>query len=592
MSTSRRWDRREFLATSAASVAVLALAAPRLVPSLLAGEASRPPVGAECPWTTYPASQMQTNGMKVAPEYAPYLVQMESTAQRCVGLANPGEYAEFTAAAAANAIVVRYAIPDTRDGAGQDSSLELFCNGKLVRMLPLTSRYSWRYGAYPFTNNPNDGRPRNFYDEVRAAGLRIAKGDRIRLQRPAGTAAACILDLADLEMAPPPLARPSDSLSLLDFVAHAGGRGDVTEPLRRLVAEAARQKKIAWVPAGEYLLTGDIPLVSGVTLQGAGMWHTVFLGDANLYAKPNRRLRFVLTGTDIHLADFALTGRLNYRIDNEQNDGIFGAHASHSTVSRLWIEHTKVGMWFYVCDHITVDSCRLRNTLADGINFCVDVRDSVMQNCAARGTGDDCYAIWPAASDQSFVQQAPNPGNNVIRRCTGELPSLAQGAAIYGGADNRIEDCRFTDIASGCGILISTTFPTSGGKFDNNFSGQTVVRNCELVRCGGFDQGWTWRAALQIALDRRSISGLRISGIILRDSLSDAIGIVSPPNAAAGLSLTDTHFEEIECSGFGLGPKGRHGLWVQEGIHGEASLLHSSLADYKIDSRHFKLTRG
>ena len=581
-------DRREFLAASAATLAV---ASSQFAPSLFAAEAARRPVGADLPWTTYPAAQMQTNGLRIAPEYAPFLIQMESTAQRCVGLANPGEYVEFSAAAGANAIVVRYAIPDTKDGAGQDSALELLVNGKLVRTLPLTSRYSWRYGLYPFTNNPNDGRPRNFYDEVRAQGLNIAKGDRIRLQRPAGSTASCVLDLVDLEQVAAPLAQPADSLSLADFGARADGRSDATEPLRRLIAEAARQKKIAWVPAGEYLLTGDIPLASGVTLQGAGMWHTTFVGDDKLYAKPSRRLRFVLTGADIHLADFALTGRLKTRIDNEQNDGIFGARASHCTVSRLWIEHTKVGMWFYVCDHITIDSCRLRNTLADGINFCVDVRDSVIENCSARGTGDDCFAIWPAASDQSFQQQAPNPGNNVIRRCTGQLPSLAQGAAIYGGADNRIEDCLFTDIASGCGILISTTFPTSGGKFDNNFSGHTVIRNCQLVRCGGYDHNWAWRAALQIALDRRSISGLRLSGLTLRDSLSDAFSIASAPNAASHIELTDSQFDEVEISGYGLGAKGRHGFCVQEGIHGEASLLRSSVADVKNDSRHFKLVR-
>lgn len=584
--SARNMDRREFLVASAASAAALALA-----PSLFAAEAPRPPVGAEVPWTTYPAAQMQTNGLHIAPEYAPFLIQMESTAQRCVGLANPGEYVEFIASAASNAIVVRYAIPDTKDGAGQDSALEVFCNDRLVRTLPLTSRYSWRYGLYPFTNNPNDGRPRNFYDEVRAMGLNIAQGDRIRLQRPAGSTATCVLDLVDLERVAAPLARPADSLSLLDFGARSDGHSDATEPLRRLVAAAARQQKIAWVPPGEYLLTGDIPLASGVTLQGAGMWHTTFLGDEKLYAKPNRRLRFVLTGTDIHLADFALTGRLKTRIDNEQNDGIFGAHASHCTVSRLWIEHTKVGMWFYVCDHITVDSCRLRNTLADGVNFCVDVRDSVIQNCSARGTGDDCFAIWPAASDQSFQQQAPNPGNNVIRCCTGQLPSLAQGAAIYGGADNRIEDCLFTDVASGCGILISTTFPTSGGRFDNNFSGHTVVRNCQLVRCGGYDHNWAWRAALQIALDRYSISGLCISGLVLRDSLSDAFSIVSAPNAASHIELTNAQFEGVEINGFGIGAKGRHGFWVQAGIHGEASLRRSSVLDCKNESRHFKLSR-
>ena len=191
------------------------------------------------------------------------------------------------------------------------------------------------------------------------------------------------------------------------------------------------------------------------------MWHTTFVGDDELYGQPNRRVRFKLTGNNIHLADFAIIGKLNYRNDNEPNDGIVGVHAENSTISRIWVEHTKVGMWFYVCSNLVVDGCRLRDTLADGINFCVDTRNSVVQNCTTRNTGDDCFAMWPAASDQGFVQQAPVPGSNVFRHCTGQLPFLANGGAIYGGANNRIEDCLFTDISPGCGILLSTTFPTA-----------------------------------------------------------------------------------------------------------------------------------
>ena len=92
------------------------------------------------------------------------------------------------------------------------------------------------------------------------------------------------------------------------------------------------------------------------------MWHTTFVGDEGLYGQPNRRVRFKVTGDNIHLADFAIIGKLNYRNDSEQNDGIFGAHAQNSTISRIWVEHTKVGMWFYVCSNLVVDGCRLRDT--------------------------------------------------------------------------------------------------------------------------------------------------------------------------------------------------------------------------------------
>jgi len=46
--------------------------------------------------------------------------------------------------------------------------------------------------------------------------------------------------------------------------------------------------------------------------------------------------------------------------------------------------------------------------------------------------------MWPAL--QTRLRGAePASGNNVIRHCTGQLTFLANGGAIYGGADNRIE---------------------------------------------------------------------------------------------------------------------------------------------------------
>ena len=542
-------------------------------------------VGADIPWTTYQAEDMKTTGTVLGPKYGPYLVEMESSKQKCVRLTEAGEYVEFTVRSPANAMVVRYSLPDSPDGRGIDSTLDLYRNGKLLRQVPVTSRYSWLYGDYPFTNDPQAGKPRNFYNEFRLKGIRLAKGDVVRLQKTDGNAPYCIIDLVDLEKIAPPLHKPANSISVVDFGAGGTGLSDDTDALRNCIAEAAKQGKIVWVPAGEYKLTGDIVLPSDVTLQGAGMWHTSFVGDEELYVHPDRRLRFKLTGSNSHFADFALIGKLKYRNDSERNDGIFGDHAKNGTVSRVWVEHTKVGMWFYVCSNLIVEDCRLRNTKADGINLCVDARDCVVQNCTTRNTGDDCFAMWPAASDQSFAQEAPLPGSNVFRRCTGQSPFLAQGGAIYGGANNRIEDCLFTDITSGCGILLSTTFPTADEKLDidNNFSGTTTVRNCDLIRCGGYDQGWTWRAAFQICLDRRSISGLRISAIRIEDSISDGFGVFATGFRKEPRTLSECRLENIEISNCGIGVEGRHALWVNETAQGRLTLAHSKIADPKND---------
>src|ERR1019366_4200204 len=189
-----------------------------------------------------------------------------------------GEFVEFTAAANANALVIRYSLPDAKEGGGTNTSLDLFINGKEVRRLALTSRYSWLYGKYPFSNEPDEGKPRNFYDELRVKDLNIVRGDVIRLQRVVADAAYCIVDLVDLENVPAPLAAPANSLCVLDFGADRNGEIDATNALRKCVGEAQRQGKSVWVPPGEYKLTGEILVQSAVTIQGAGMWHTTFVG--------------------------------------------------------------------------------------------------------------------------------------------------------------------------------------------------------------------------------------------------------------------------------------------------------------------------
>jgi hypothetical protein len=263
-------------------------------------------------------------------------------------------------------------------------------------------------------------------------------------------------------------------------------------------------------------------------------------------------------------------------------------------VSRIWVEHTKVGMWFYNGTQVVVDGCRFRDTLADGINLCLGCREFVVENCAARGTGDDCFAIWPTASDQGYTEQTPFPGSNVIRHCTGQLPFLANGAAIYGGKSNRIEGCRFADISQGCGILLSTTFPTSDDqlKIDNNFSGTTVVRDCDLIRCGGCDPGWGWRAAFQLCLHRRSISGLEISHVNIQDSLSDGLGIVAPGSAHGEGTLSNVRIEDVNIPNCGLATSGRHGLAIREDSRGSMTVKNLQSVSTQNSSADFQIITG
>jgi len=549
--------------------------------------------GAQVPWITYEAEHMKTTGTVMGPKYAPYLVETESSGQQCVKLSAKKQFVEFTSSATANSMVIRYSLPDNAQGTGTTTTLGIYKNGKLLQHVKISSRYAWLYGKYPFSNDPALGSPRHFYDEARIKGLQIDKGDMIRVQRddmPGDNAGYCILDLIDLEDVAPPLTAPSNALWVTDKSFFGRDfNGDYTAAFRKCIVKAAETGQTVWIPAGTFKITGDILLPSNVTVRGAGMWYTELEGDEKLYDQADKRVRLKGAGSNIHLADFAITGKLNYRSDKEANDGIVGSYGTNSTISRIWIEHTKVGIWVENSTNLKISGCRMRNTLADGINFCVGMNGSTIDNCTARGTGDDCFAIWPTV----FMQQLFSPGHNLIVHCTGQLPYLANGIAIYGGESNEIKDCLLTDISQGSAILISTTFPTENKDkgIDNNFSGTTLVEDCDIRSSGGFDHEWDWRAAVEICLDKRNISGLEITGLNITNSLSNGLSIIAKNEGDEIGLLSNATLQNVIIAGYGRGARGKHGLFVSPGAHGSLTIKKSAIPGIKNESATFTVTR-
>ena len=549
--------------------------------------------GADIPWTTYEAEHMKTTGAIMGPTYQPYEVETESSGQQCVKLSNKGQYVEFTSSEIDNSMVIRYSLPDGRKGNGKRATLSIFINGHFTQHCEISSRYAWLYGKYPFTNDPAAGTPRHFYDEMRVTGLKIVKGDVIRIRRDdqkEDDAEYCIIDLVDLENVARPLNQPPNSLSITDKAFRGSDTSDdYTEALRNCIAAAQQTGKSVWIPGGIFKITGDIMLPANITVQGAGMWYTQLTGDEELYPNANRRVRLKGNGSNIHLSDFAITGKLTYRSDKEANDGIVGSYGTNSTISRIWIEHTKVGMWLENSENLKVTGCRMRNTMADGINFCVGMSGSTIENCTARGTGDDCFAIWPT----TFLKQIFSPGHNLIIHCTAQLPYLANGAAIYGGDSNKIEACTFTGISQGSAILISTTFPTENKQkgINNNFSGTTVVKDCDIKNSGGFDHEWGWRAAVEICVDKRNIAGIEISNLNIVNSLSNGLSVIAKNEQDEVGLLSAANLRNVTISNFGIGVKGKYGLFINNAAHGSLTIKSSDIPEIKNESESFTITR-
>ncbi|HYZ72126.1 MAG TPA: hypothetical protein VE641_03555, partial [Chthoniobacterales bacterium] len=211
--------------------------------SLQSGHAQPSAPGATVPWISYYSGDMTTNGTRMGPGYQPFTVEAESAQRTCIKLSQTGQYVEFTAREWANALVVRYSIPDTPTGGGFDSTISLYKNGVFVQKLAVTSKYSWLYGFYSWTNNPADGHPRNFYDEVRLPGLNVAPHDTIRLEKDADdTSPYYIVTLADLEQVPPPVTMPpgGDWLNVKNPPYNAVGNGvkDDSAAIRACINDA------------------------------------------------------------------------------------------------------------------------------------------------------------------------------------------------------------------------------------------------------------------------------------------------------------------------------------------------------------------
>lgn len=537
--------------------------------------------GATVPWTTYEAEDMLIGGGTVlGPQYNPIRIPTEASGRKCVQLNGTGQYIQFTNQSFGTALVIRYCVPDTPDGVGADYTLSLYTNGMLAARLPLTSRYSWLYGNYPFTNNPSAGSARDFFDEIRTNGLILNAGTVVRLQQDAADAASYyIIDLVDVENVPAALPQPSNSISIASYGAIGDAVTDCTASLQNCITAARSQNKSVWIPAGSYLIAGTLNLSSYTQIDGAGMWYSKLVGSPTLYTTPSRRVNLNGSGSNIKLSDFAVVGCLNYRNDSEGNDGLGGSYGTGSSITRIWVEHTKAAAWIFNSSGLVLDGCRFRDTLADGINVNYAMQNTIVTNCTARGTGDDCFAIWPAPSSGSYL-----PSNNVITHCTGQLPFLANGGAIYGGANNRIEDSLFSDLPYGCGILLSTTFNVS-----YTFSGTNVVQRCDLIRCGGFDGGYGWRSAVQIVMDNsgyNGISGVNLNNLNISNSISSGLSILGGAGALTNAVATSVNIPDYNLNNI----SGQQAWWAKclNGCpNGSLTVSNSVVPGYQNDSSTF-----
>ena len=482
--------------------------------------------GATLPYTEYEAESGTSNGTVLAADRTYKTIASESSGRRAVQLTATGSYVQIVLAKPANALTVRYSIPDNAAGTGIDASLSLYANGTHVKDLGLTSRYSWVYGDYPYNNNPANGNPHRFYDETRTLIGDWPAGTVLKLQKDAGdSASSYTIDLVDAEHATVETA-PAGFVSAAASGATPGDASDDTTALTNAINAAKSAGKGLWIPAGTYTISARIN-VQGITIRGAGPWYTILKGV-------NGKGGFFATGGGVQITGVAVSGDSMYRNDSGDDAAFEGNFGTGSLLQDVLVFHSKVGLWAdNGTDGLYVVGSRIRDTYADGVNLHGNVRNTRIDQSSVRNTGDDALAMW---SDGAAVTNSAFTRNNV------QLPMLANAAAIYGGTSNRITDNLLSDtVTSSAGIAVGTRFNPVP------LSGTTVLARNTLTRTGGYEPNWATRlGALWIYADTADITApIQVSDTIIKDSTYQGVLM------SWGRTITGTTFNKVTIENTG-----------------------------------------
>ncbi|GAA3780099.1 glycosyl hydrolase family 28-related protein [Micromonospora maritima] len=543
-----------------------------LEPALVAGR------GATVDYVEQEAENARTTGTVIGPDRSAYTLAGEASGRRAVRLL-PGQYVEFTLPRATNALTVRYSIPDAPGGGGITAPLRVAVGRAPARTMTLTSQYAWLYNQYPFTNDPDADllhpdwwitecscvpaattpapvitkpfRPHHFYDEQRLLlGRTHRAGEVVRLTAPTGTAAAwTVIDLLDAHLVAPPRVL-AHAVNVLAFGADPTGRRESAAAFDRAVAYARRVDRPLYLPPGTFQVNRHV-IVDDVTIVGAGSWYTVVKGREVALDTPapdgSRHTGVGFYGRDaadggsrhVHLSGFAIEGDVRERIDTDQVNAIGGA-LNHSTVDGLYLHHTKVGMWFDgPMTGLRVTDTVIADQIADGLNFHTGVTHSSVTDSVVRNSGDDALAMWSEGTANA---------SNTFAYNTVQSPVLANGIALYGGADLTVAHNLIADpVREGSAIQIGSRFGAEP------FAGRIRITGNTTVRAGTYDLNWNigLGAIWFYALDRSIDADIQVTGDAYLDNTYNAIMLVSDWPVKDRVRIDTVRFRDIRVDGTG-----------------------------------------
>ena len=481
--------------------------------------------GAKMPYTTHEAENATIeNGATIQQSTDMESTAVEATNQTYVELPKKDAAVTFNVTEPANALNVRYTIPD-----GASGQLDVQVNGSSVGNLDLSSHSAWQYlkGDHEYDQVVDGSSARFRFDETRLLlkDIQLKSGDKISLVKKKDDNVPYGIDFIELEQAPAPVAQGENSISIVDKGASANDDSDDTAALLAAVEEAKASGKSVYIPEGRFNFDKQVNIeADNLKISGAGVWHT------QLHFTSDKRygggIVFGHNSNGIELSNLYMDSNLTSRYNEDaQYKAISGTLGKDSKIHDIWVQHFEVGMWIgdydqtgnmKYTDGLVIENARIRNNLADGINFAQGTKNSTVKNSNIRGNGDDGLAIWSSISDGT---NAAAEENNKFLNNTIESGWRAAGIGIFGGKGHEISGNLIKDVFAGAGIRVNTVF--AGHNFNLNDSGIKIHDNT-ILRSGTTNDLYNLhRGAIDFQQVRGTIKNVDVYDNKLLNTLAD-----------------------------------------------------------------------
>lgn len=446
--------------------------------------------GAKMPYTRYDSEEavcFEDAKLLESSDFSNMKVETQASNQSYVMLYDTGDCAEWKVTTAGNGVTMRYTMPDSDDGMGMEGSLNIYVNGKFDQTVCLTSYYMWQYfaGGNP-SDVPNNGAPLFAFDEVHFILKNpLKEGDTIRVQSSGACGLEYGVDFLEIEEVPQALSQPEDSVNIEEYGAIPNDGKDDYTAINNAIYVANNLHKDVYIPEGTFEISRVLKVnANNIKITGAGMWHT------NLQFTSDQIYGGGISGncSNVEFCNMYINSNLRSRYEEKASYKCFMDIFENCVFHDIWEEHFECGFWFgdysgttKYSDGVKIVNCRIRNNLADGVNFCQGTSNAAVYNCSVRNNGDDGLAMW----NNNYLSKKDESGN-IFAYNTIDFIWRAGAIAIYGGNHHKIYNNYICDTTMASGIHLNTNF--DGYKFEN--TQKIYFENNVLVRTGCQKDCW------------------------------------------------------------------------------------------------------